>query len=115
MTLPLASPIVRQENDVNDFIKSRLLGRASVASSAMVGRAFSLHRCHVGCRGLANAIAIGFAASIALGVANSAFSATPASSEAALGLAPESNGFRLAAERERDAETLQTLTAEGRL
>ncbi|WP_313066886.1 CHAT domain-containing protein [Paraburkholderia sp. LEh10] len=31
------------------------------------------------------------------------------------GLAPESSGFRQAAERERDAETLQTLTAEGRL
>ncbi|WP_342941821.1 CHAT domain-containing protein [Paraburkholderia phymatum] len=34
---------------------------------------------------------------------------------AAPGLAPESSGFRQAAERERDAETLQTLTAEGRL
>ncbi|RAR57608.1 CHAT domain-containing protein [Paraburkholderia unamae] len=34
---------------------------------------------------------------------------------AAPGLAPESQGFREAAERERDAETLQSLTDEGRL
>ncbi|MFL9900660.1 CHAT domain-containing protein [Paraburkholderia fungorum] len=100
---------------MNDLIKSWLRGRASVASSAMMRRATSLHRLHVSRRGLTNAIAIGVAASIALGVANRAFSAAPAASEAAPGLAPESNGFRLATERERDAETLQTLTAEGRL
>jgi CHAT domain-containing protein len=34
---------------------------------------------------------------------------------AAPGLAPESQGFRQASERERDAETLQSLTSEGRL
>ncbi|MEM5342201.1 CHAT domain-containing protein [Paraburkholderia azotifigens] len=43
-----------------------------------------------------------------------ATAATPPSG-AAPGLAPESAGFRQAAERERDAETLQSLTSEGRL
>jgi CHAT domain-containing protein/predicted negative regulator of RcsB-dependent stress response len=38
-----------------------------------------------------------------------------ASATTAAGLAPESQGFREAAERERDAETLKTLTDEGRL
>lgn len=47
----------------------------------------------------------------------SAFAAAPAApaSGAAPGLAPESQGFRQASERERDAETLQSLTSEGRL
>ncbi|MHB9837751.1 CHAT domain-containing protein [Paraburkholderia terrae] len=47
----------------------------------------------------------------------SAFAAAPAApaSGAAPGLAPESQGFRQATERERDAETLQSLTSEGRL
>jgi CHAT domain-containing protein len=51
------------------------------------------------------------------GVWGSAFAAAPATpaSGAAPGLAPESQGFRQATERERDAETLQSLTAEGRL
>ncbi|WP_051495313.1 CHAT domain-containing protein [Paraburkholderia hospita] len=51
------------------------------------------------------------------GVWGSAFAAAPAApaSGAAPGLAPESQGFRQATERERDAETLQSLTAEGRL
>lgn len=46
-----------------------------------------------------------------------AFAAAPAApaSGAAPGLAPESQGFRQATERERDAETLQSLTSEGRL
>ncbi|MGF6602156.1 CHAT domain-containing protein/tetratricopeptide (TPR) repeat protein [Paraburkholderia sp. GAS448] len=43
-----------------------------------------------------------------------AAAAAPASGVAP-GLAPESAGFRQAAERERDAETLNSLTAEGRL
>jgi CHAT domain-containing protein len=61
------------------------------------------------------------AACLACAAGGNAFGAgapAPASdtaSGAAPGLAPESNGFRQAAERERDAETLQTLTAEGRL
>lgn len=48
---------------------------------------------------------------------SSAFAAAPAApaSGAAPGLAPESQGFRQASERERDAETLQSLTSEGRL
>ncbi|ALL66879.1 hypothetical protein K788_0003110 [Paraburkholderia caribensis MBA4] len=44
----------------------------------------------------------------------SAFAAAPATGPAP-GLAPESQGFRQASERERDAETLQSLTSEGRL
>jgi CHAT domain-containing protein len=46
-----------------------------------------------------------------------AFAAAPAApaSGAAPGLAPESQGFRQASERERDAETLQSLTSERRL
>ena len=56
-------------------------------------------------------------ACMALGVSGSAFCATaaPPANGPAPGLAPESATFRQAAERERDAETLQTLTAEGRL
>ncbi|WP_207000305.1 CHAT domain-containing protein [Trinickia mobilis] len=38
-----------------------------------------------------------------------------AASDAGRGLAPESHGFQEAAERERDAETLKSLTDEGRL
>lgn len=61
--------------------------------------------------------AIVLAACLTWGAGSNAFSASPATpaSDAAPGLAPESTGFRQAAERERDAETLQTLTAEGRL
>jgi CHAT domain-containing protein/tetratricopeptide (TPR) repeat protein len=50
----------------------------------------------------------------ACGGAFAATAAAPASGVAP-GLAPESQAFRQAAERERDAETLQSLTAEGRL
>ncbi len=52
-----------------------------------------------------------------LGAWGNAFAAAPAApaSGAAPGLAPESQGFRQATERERDAETLQSLTSEGRL
>ncbi|WP_232071677.1 CHAT domain-containing protein [Paraburkholderia pallida] len=39
----------------------------------------------------------------------------PGADASAAGLAPESQGFREAAERERDAETLKSLTDEGRL
>ncbi|CAE6876063.1 CHAT domain-containing protein [Paraburkholderia domus] len=48
----------------------------------------------------------------ALAAGASAAAAQPASGTA---LAPESFGFRQAAERERDAETINTLTSEGRL
>jgi CHAT domain-containing protein len=44
-----------------------------------------------------------------------AAAAATSASGVAPGLAPESAGFRQAAERERDAETLNSLTAEGRL
>ncbi|MFL9995401.1 CHAT domain-containing protein [Paraburkholderia sediminicola] len=50
----------------------------------------------------------------ALAAGASAAAARPASASASA-LAPESQGFREAAERERDAETLNSLTAEGRL
>lgn len=51
---------------------------------------------------------------LGVGAANSAAIAANANAPAA-GLAPESQGFREAAERERDAETLKSLTDEGRL
>jgi CHAT domain-containing protein len=60
---------------------------------------------------------VALAACLTWGAGSNAFgasAATPASGTAP-GLAPESTGFRQAAERKRDAETLQTLTAEGRL
>jgi CHAT domain-containing protein len=52
------------------------------------------------------------AAGSALAAGTSAAAVQPASGTA---LAPESFGFRQAAERERDAETINTLTSEGRL
>ncbi|SAL81179.1 CHAT domain protein [Caballeronia choica] len=56
-------------------------------------------------------------ACMALGVSGSAFcaAAVPPANGPTPGLAPESATFRQAAERERDAETLKTLTDEGRL
>ncbi|SKD01081.1 CHAT domain-containing protein [Burkholderia sp. YR290] len=71
-------------------------------------------RAHAGSRMMGIAALVVCATS---GVWGSAFAAAPAApaSGAAPGLAPESQGFRQATERERDAETLQSLTAEGRL
>lgn len=71
-------------------------------------------RAHAGSRMMGIAALVVCATS---GVWGSAFAAAPATpaSGAAPGLAPESQGFRQATERERDAETLQSLTAEGRL
>ena len=71
-------------------------------------------RAHAGSRMMGIAALVVCAISGGWGSAFAAAPAAPASG-AAPGLAPESQGFRQATERERDAETLQSLTAEGRL
>jgi CHAT domain-containing protein/predicted negative regulator of RcsB-dependent stress response len=65
---------------------------------------------------LAAALAFGSAMLLAAGGALAADASVPLAERSSnTGLAPESPAFRQALERERDAETLNTLTAEGRL
>ncbi|WOD20095.1 CHAT domain-containing protein [Paraburkholderia kirstenboschensis] len=65
---------------------------------------------------LAAALAFGSAMLLAAGGALAADASVPVAERSSnTGLAPESPAFRQAVERERDAETLNTLTAEGRL
>jgi CHAT domain-containing protein len=64
----------------------------------------------------AAALAFGSAVLLAAGGALAADASVPVAERSSnTGLAPESPAFRQALERERDAETLNTLTAEGRL
>lgn len=71
-------------------------------------------RAHAGSRMMGIAALVVCATSGGWGGAFAAAPAAPATGPAP-GLAPESQGFRQASERERDAETLQSLTSEGRL
>lgn len=103
---------------MNELKPRQSLERVEIAWRAMVGLIpffprLDVVRCTL-ITARACAMSIGVAATIALGISDSVYSAT-ATSATVPGLAPESSGFRQAAERERDAETLQTLTTEGRL
>ncbi len=102
---------VPQEADVN-VLERQLAGRHLIVWRARARRA----------RWLGAAVS-GVVLAYALAMPPAARAATPSSAPApartaaagATGLAPESQGFREAAERERDAETLRSLTDEGRL
>ena len=106
--------ILQQESDVIDLNTKRLTGRALIAWRVMTRRAAHVRAPFRGVLGVGLAT---LAACAMWGVCGNTVGAPAAAqaSDAAPGLAPESAGFRQAAERERDAETLQTLTAEGRL
>lgn len=89
----------------------------SMVRTAKRDAMYSRHRLYLVWRAIAIAAFVGCAT---FGMGSVAIAATPAASAPASassvqGLAPESQGFRQAAERERDAETLQSLTSEGRL
>src|SRR6201999_2893204 len=101
----------QQEDDVNELIR---IPMSCVARTARRAVQRGSTRLRVKSRMLGIAALVVCATSGGWGNAFAAAPAAPASG-AAPGLAPESQGFRQATERERDAETLQSLTSEGRL